>query len=753
MSMLVSVIPAPAYGVHGPIHPLTFWTFVVVLFFTVLAGAILYSFWTNMIEPPLERWREKTRRRAEIRHALRLEEKRVADLNSLQQAIKFPTPVEFREALSKRYFEQAHSSGFRLPVPYLALLLSIAEEIYAKAFTRPPTEEEHYNKFRNPQHALDLVRNCFLTGFTNATLALRNHITVPFDARHDPSQLITTSIWFSRDGTTLPHSIAALKSLADPFVLAAKELVALGIFHARDLMPHVDCPLTDPTAELKRQVAMCESNSEYATIFAPKLEHLNEQAQKYKAAYIKARQEALENLSPHEAAVLHSPYLHYAHTLLTEVDIPFTMPPLEKRFEHHWLVAPSGSGKTNALATLILQDYERVKNGEATIVVIDSQRELIEGLASTFDPSHTLLLEPDPENPLALNVFDPGKVSNAPPRDRERLLNSSLEMTEFILTGLMGAELTPMMASVYRYVLQAMMVIPHATLLTFREFMGTGAAAKYSQHLNKLDPYVADFLRTQLDATNYNKTKEGVLWRLDSIMSDNTFRRMFATPQNKLDLFEELQSPKAILIHTDLALLKRDRTEVFGRFFIAKIMQAVEQRATLAPSARLPTIVYIDECQDYIANEEKVAELIDKARKQRVGFVFSHQRLANITSSNVLDALSNVSIRMAAHNETDTNTLSKLLRAEPEFITSQPKGSFATYIRGVTQQAIPVKFPKVDLSIDHDRLDLLRQIMHERYSVSPHPPVVTGSNDDQPPIPPIPSSQSEPADQRWQKGW
>ena len=158
--------------------------------------------------------------------------------------------------------------------------------------------------------------------------------------------------------------------------------------------------------------------------------------------------------------------------------------------------------------------------------------------------------------------------------------------------------------------------------------------------------------------------------------------------------------------------------ELFGRFFISLLVQATQQR-----KSKHPVYCYIDECQDYIANDETIASLIDKARKQSVGLIFAHQRLANIKSSNVLDALSNVSIKFAGGNVTDSSILAKHMRTSPEFISDQPALSFAVFIRGSTPQAISLKvtpglMERMErMSADEQRA--LQQVMRDRYAVSP----------------------------------
>src|SRR5262249_36065930 len=61
---------------------------------------------------------------------------------------------------------------------------------------------------------------------------------------------------------------------------------------------------------------------------------------------------------------------------LLKTEVPFVIPQ-QARFEHHWIVGGTGHGKTNALANLLIDDLQRVADGEASVVVIDSQNALI----------------------------------------------------------------------------------------------------------------------------------------------------------------------------------------------------------------------------------------------------------------------------------------------------------------------------------------------------------------------------------------
>src|SRR5262249_21190168 len=55
--------------------------------------------------------------------------------------------------------------------------------------------------------------------------------------------------------------------------------------------------------------------------------------------------------------------------------VPFTIPE-KARFEHQWIVAPPGAGKSTMLQYLIMRDLELVATNQASIVVMESNRDL-----------------------------------------------------------------------------------------------------------------------------------------------------------------------------------------------------------------------------------------------------------------------------------------------------------------------------------------------------------------------------------------
>ncbi len=398
--------------------------------------------------------------------------------------------------------------------------------------------------------------------------------------------------------------------------------------------------------------------------------------------------------------------------------------PEERRFEHMHIIAGSGHGKTQTLQYFIGKDLEDVARGDKSVVVIDSQGDLIRTIlgAKHLPPDRIVLIDPeDIDWPVALNLFSVGqdRLGRYTALDRERLTNSIIELYDYVLGSLLSAGMTSKQNVVFRYVTRLMFHIPDATIHTLRELMEPGGSAKYRAHIDKLDATARRFFETEFDGREFTSTKQQVLRRLYGVLENQTFERMFAHPASKFDMFTEMNAGKLILINTAKSLLKEQGTEVFGRFFIALIAQAAQERATLPERDRLPCLVYIDEAQDYF--DENIGIILSQARKYKVGMVLAHQYLGQLASGLQEAFEANTSIKLAGGvSARDARALAGQMGADPDLIARQPKGSFATYIRGLTERAVPMSFPF--FTLEHlpktmkEERDAIRSYSRERYA-------------------------------------
>ena len=381
-------------------------------------------------------------------------------------------------------------------------------------------------------------------------------------------------------------------------------------------------------------------------------------------------------------------------------EVPFSIPE-RVRFEHMHIVAGSGHGKTQTLQFMIARDLQEAITSNKGFAVIDSQGDLIRNilrLKAVGDlGDRVILLDPnDLAFPLALNMFDVGlsRLGDIDPVAREKIVIGTIDLYAYIFSSLLGAELTQKQGVIFTYLARMMMVIPDATIYTLRELVEDGS--QFRQYFSKLDPSSRHFFETQFFTKTFSATRQQVLTRLWGVLSNSVFERMFSAKQNKIDLFEAMNSGKIVLINTAKDLLQADGCSIFGRFFIALIAQAALSRSILPPEKRTPFFVYIDEAHDYF--DERIEDIANQARKYSVGMILSHQNLDQASTKLRASIISSTSIKLAGGvSAKDAQILAQNMHTKPEMLLSAKKRSrstqFACYIRNVVSQPVMLSVP------------------------------------------------------------
>ena len=391
--------------------------------------------------------------------------------------------------------------------------------------------------------------------------------------------------------------------------------------------------------------------------------------------------------------------------VLFETNLPVAVP-AEVRFEHCHIVGGTGHGKTQLMQLLIHHDLQEARRDGRSIVVIDSQGDLIRTISHLlcFDPrvekslaDRLMLIDPnDIEFPLALNMFDVNlrRINTYQALEREKILNGTIELYEYIFGALLGAELTQKQNLIFRYLARLMLVIPGANIHTLRGVLEDGA--KFSAHFSKLDGTARQFFETEFMRPHFQATKTQALRRLWGVLANPAFERMFSHKENKVDLFDAMNSGKIILINTAKDLLKQEGCEIFGRFFIAMIAQAALQRAAIPADERRDTFVYIDEAPDYF--DERIEHILSQARKYRVALALSQQTLDQSSPALRASTMANTSIKFVGGlSAKDAKTLAPDMHTTSEFLQGMRKSTrqteFACFIKNTTTNALKVSVP------------------------------------------------------------
>jgi hypothetical protein len=416
---------------------------------------------------------------------------------------------------------------------------------------------------------------------------------------------------------------------------------------------------------------------------------------------------------------------------LLDVPVPFRIPE-HVRFEHCHVLGGTGHGKTQLLQRMIYGDLVLAQRSRRSVVVIDSQGDLIERLSrlALFDPNapHSLadrliLIDPaDIEFPPALNLFDAhvDRLKEYRAVDRERVLNGVVETYDSFFGDILGAELTQKQGVVFKYLTRLMLAIPGATIHTLMRVMED--AEPYRSYMRALEGSARYFFEREFFEPSFAQTKRQILRRLWGVLSTPAFERMFAQRENKVDLFGAFGEGKIVLVNTAKDLLKEEGSSLLGRFFIGQIAQAALERATLSPEERTPVHVYVDEAQEYF--DDRVETILAQARKYRVGLTIAHQTLDQLTPRLRASLHANTSIKLAGGTSSrDATALAHELHTSAAFIESMKRHKdtteFALWIRNETPEAIRLRVPLGFLErqpvASASAMELVREQMRDRY--------------------------------------
>jgi hypothetical protein len=408
--------------------------------------------------------------------------------------------------------------------------------------------------------------------------------------------------------------------------------------------------------------------------------------------------------------------------------------PLSVRFQGQWVIGTQGTGKTQLFQFMLSRDLDMVAAGKASIVVLDptgdKEGRLIHNLITLkrFAPGgdlHGKLVYIDPKDrgyTLPINL-----LSLRANFDDEESVGSAISSYLSIMGGLMGQPLTSFQEPVFRYAVQAALAFPNPTLSTLRDILSPSSKA-YQQVLPKLHPDVRAYFQQVYDTEGPRRSRSEILNRLFALSSDAKFRRLFNAVETKIDFFEEINRPKVIVINASRDYLQ-SLTELYGRYFLALITGAGEHRASMPTGSPIPCFIYIDECDEFVANDPNAAKILLKLRGMRMALILGNQLVSRITDTSVQESFLGTAIKFVNANSASARTLAEEMncvteagRIDPSFLIARPSLNFAFHIRGQMPKPIAVQIPYGVLEsqphMSSNELEQIRSEIRERYYVS-----------------------------------
>jgi hypothetical protein len=402
---------------------------------------------------------------------------------------------------------------------------------------------------------------------------------------------------------------------------------------------------------------------------------------------------------------------------------PFIYPTDTSRHAGTWILGNSGKGKTVLMHHLAYRDGAHT---DAALLFVDNKQDFVAPL-KTWARIHDrlVLIEPSNDFLLALNPLDIPRANT----------NHAVELIDHLLSSLVESELSGAQTLFFRNVVPALYdVFPTPTFTDLLNVIKTGLTHDQIVTLydrcdarNDFDAY--HFFENKqhgFSADTFKATRNAVAWRLDALYKASPiFKNMFNAPETKFDLGKLFDEKKVIVIDADEKHLGSEGAEFFQRYILALVYIAAQQRS--GQPYKHPTFCYFDECA-WIREDNRVPLILDRARSQRIGCIFAHQRLSNIESDNVLSALRACPIRYV-NVDPDKFQMAKLMETSPELI-DLPVGQFSASFRDqlpttILQVPPPITWHQHGV-VSANHLELTRQKARDLYcytpAIAPRPP-------------------------------
>jgi hypothetical protein len=377
--------------------------------------------------------------------------------------------------------------------------------------------------------------------------------------------------------------------------------------------------------------------------------------------------------------------------VLSKVQIPIELPD-ETRFAGMWTIAPQGMGKTTLLHSVLAKDIEK----DACIILMDSKGDLIEPFMHHPALARRRIII-GPDNPIGMNPLD------IPHTD----INKTVDNLEYIFASLLEFKLTATQSMLLKAVLRTLVTtFPKPSLSTFQEIMGEQPTrdirshvvfTKYAAYIKQLEPDLQQFFQSDFFTDNMKSRWQEVLQRLRLLLDNDLLRTMLMASSTTFRIGEAMDQGAFVIINNSRGKLGIKGAEFFGRFFIAQVLAAAQQRSFRKDSEKKPVYFYLDEAHTVIANDERITDILHECRSQKIALILAHQETTQVSAA-VLSALQNCAIRFA-HPDEEVRKLAPSLRMDVQTLQTLKRGQFGAYIRGFSQNGIVVNVAKADLSV------------------------------------------------------
>lgn len=355
---------------------------------------------------------------------------------------------------------------------------------------------------------------------------------------------------------------------------------------------------------------------------------------------------------------------------------------------HSWITGTTGSGKSELMKSMILQDIRNNMKKDCSIVVIDPNGDFTKEIAQFKDNTQPFMRDKLMYVDLDLfkgdytPVINPFQLYETANKDREiDLTNQQIAKALEEICNSFGQPLTSQMQTILYNCTSILLNRPGSSFWDLHTIVNPTKNFPLAQPLieegrNSNNPATRSFFRDVWEKiASFKDSKAGIYVKTQRLMNMDSFANM-VTGESTIKLKEAIDSNKLILFNLAVGNLGDQAPLYIGKIIVSLLQSISFQRAGLEKKDRKPLYLYIDEFQDFVS--PSMIRILTQGRKYKMYLSIANQFVGQGMTNEEQDAiLGTTKIKIIGANSVKSlGVLSKETDAEIAILKKLQVGEF-----------------------------------------------------------------------------
>lgn len=319
----------------------------------------------------------------------------------------------------------------------------------------------------------------------------------------------------------------------------------------------------------------------------------------------------------------------------------------EDRLRHMYVIGQTGTGKTNLLKNMIIQD---IYNGDGCCFIDPHGSDIRDILGNIPKERYEDVIYFDPAyaaRPMALNMleYDP-----AIPEQKIFVVNELLSIFKKLYSSV-PESMGPAFEQYFRNATMLVMEDPESgnTLIEISRVLVNKPFREMKLAKCK-NPIVLQFWKEMAEKTTGEASLSNIAPyitnKFDVFLSNDIMRPIISQEKSSFNFRKVMDEKKILLVNLSKGRLGDINANLIGLVLVGKILMAALSRADSVGKDFPPFYLYIDEFQNITT--DSISQILSEARKYKLSLTIAHQFISQLEDS-IKDAVFGNVGSMAVH--------------------------------------------------------------------------------------------------------